>query len=128
MPKSRTQKDRPAPGTELPPEMPMGDEDDTDALEEADVPASLDEQLAQARELVLDTITGVLKPEQNAHLFEDDVLMFAVERIENNDPGWLINLLADEKVSATARALTARITTSKALAETRARLVPTLKK
>ena len=49
-------------------------------------------------ELVRDVLSGVITPESDPWVFEEDALLFAVRRLEQDDPEWLLAQLADGSI------------------------------
>ena len=51
--------------------------------------------LEQDRALVLDVLAGAITPESHPWVFDEDVLLFSVRRLERDDAGWLLARFAD---------------------------------
>lgn len=50
------------------------------------------------RGLVREVLSGTITPESEPWVFEEDTLLFAVRRLEEDDPEWLLAQLADPSV------------------------------
>ena len=50
------------------------------------------------RGLVREVLSGTITPESDPWVFEEDALLFAVRRLEEDDPGWLLAQLADRGI------------------------------
>jgi hypothetical protein len=55
----------------------------------------VDPPIAQDRALLRDVLAGVVGEDTRRSVFEDDVLLFCVRRLERDDPSWLLAVLAD---------------------------------
>jgi hypothetical protein len=55
----------------------------------------MDPPIAQDRALVRDVLAGVVGEDTHRSVFEDDVLLFCVRRLERDDPAWLLAALAE---------------------------------
>ena len=50
------------------------------------------------RGLVRDVLSGTITPESDPWVFREDALLFAVRRLEEDDPEWLLAQLADRGI------------------------------
>jgi hypothetical protein len=51
------------------------------------------------RGLVRDVLSGTITPESDPWVFAEDALLFAVRRLEEDDPEWLLAQLADRSIA-----------------------------
>jgi hypothetical protein len=56
------------------------------------------------RTLVLDVLAGAITPETHASVFDEDVLLFSVRRLERDEPTWLLAQLANQEFPFDGRA------------------------
>lgn len=52
------------------------------------------------KELILSVLSGKVTPQTHAHLFDDDVVLFAVRQLEKEEPGWLVEQVKRPKSKA----------------------------
>lgn len=55
--------------------------------------------------LVLDVLAGAITPETHASVFDEDVLLFSVRRLERDDPTWLLTQFANREFPFEGRAV-----------------------
>jgi len=67
-------------------------------------------KLDASRELVTAFLRGEVDPERNPSIFEDDVLMFAVARLDAADPDWILGQLSNQAWPVDLRAQILRLT------------------
>lgn len=60
-------------------------------------------QLELDRTLVLDVMCGAVTEDSHPALFDEDVVLFAVRRMEASDPDWLLARIADESLPRAGR-------------------------
>jgi hypothetical protein len=58
----------------------------------------------QARALIRDVLEGGITPETHPWVFEEDMLLFSVRRLEVADPEWLLAQLAETRHPLAVRA------------------------
>jgi hypothetical protein len=61
------------------------------------------DRLDPARELVTRFLSGELTQETAPEIFEDDAFMFAVAKLDEQDPEWLLRRLADRRLPVSQR-------------------------
>lgn len=68
------------------------------------------DKLQSSRELVTAFLRGEIDAERQPEIFEDDVLMFAVARLDAADPDWILGQLSNQAWPADLRAQVLRLT------------------
>jgi hypothetical protein len=61
------------------------------------------EQLNEARRIVQEICAGQITPELRPSSFEEDTVCFSVWLLEEQDPEWLLAMIADERFSVRDR-------------------------
>lgn len=79
-------------------------------------------KLNDAKETVLGVLRGELSKESAPHVFEDDLLFFAVGLVEEKEADWLLQVLKQESYDKSVR----RLVASSASAEIRGQLSASL--
>ena len=54
-------------------------------------------------ELIDHVLAGSIERDSHPWLFDEDVLLFAVRRVEETDPEWLVDRLADRSMTTSGR-------------------------
>ncbi|MBF6076179.1 hypothetical protein [Nocardia beijingensis] len=62
------------------------------------------DKIAAARDAVIKFLTGEINPDDNPHWFDDDILLFAVDRLDQQDSEWLLAQLANRDFARDLRA------------------------
>ena len=65
------------------------------------------------RGLVREVLSATITPESDPWVFEEDALLYAVRRLEEDDPGWLLAQLADRSIPFERRRAQLRYRSSK---------------
>jgi hypothetical protein len=64
---------------------------------------NIQRRLDYSREVITGFLRGEIDPESRPAIFEDDVLMFAVLRLERADPDWILGQLSNRAWPADLR-------------------------
>lgn len=70
---------------------------------------TIERKLDYSREVINAFLSGEIDPESRPAIFEDDVLMFAVARLEEADPDWILGQLSNRAWPAELRAQVLRL-------------------
>ncbi|MGY1947886.1 hypothetical protein [Nocardia asiatica] len=62
------------------------------------------DKIAAARDAVTRFLRGEIDPERHPQWFEDDILLFAVVRLDLQDPQWLLDQLGNGEFARELRA------------------------
>ncbi|WP_433602247.1 hypothetical protein ACQPXH_11240 [Nocardia sp. CA-135953] len=57
-----------------------------------------------ARDIVTDYLRGDIDPDRNPDMFDDDIVYFAVARLDRHDTDWLLARIADPQWPRAVRA------------------------
>ncbi|MFI7667922.1 hypothetical protein [Nocardia sp. NPDC049526] len=61
-------------------------------------------RIAVARDIVTEYLRGEIDPVRNPEMFNDDIVYFAVARLDRHDTDWLLNQLANPQWPQQTRA------------------------
>ena len=56
---------------------------------------TMPDELNPSRELITEFLRGEVDPEREPEIFEDDILLLAVERLDEADPDWILGQLSN---------------------------------